>query len=190
MPSPGNTVAQALLPAVSRLLSIRSPLSPRAAREGVVPDPLVPLPSSPRLSPRLRGSASNRSPRSLHRRPFSKVFSALISASLRLCGEFTFPCATHAGPRCVLCFLLSFVSAASAASLPYFSVLSEDAGAWPDILSSIGLQRSEEHTSELQSPMYLVCRLLLVKNAMSVSTSAFFVSTCKDFWKYFTASSN
>src|SRR5437762_10969458 len=24
-------------------------------------------------------------------------------------------------------------------------------------------QRSEEHTSELQSPMYLVCRLLLVK---------------------------
>src|ERR1017187_10116946 len=141
MPSPGNTVAQALLPAVSRLLSIRSPLSPRAAREGVVPDPLVPLPSSPRLSPRLRGSASNRSPRSLHRRPFSKVFSALISASLRLCVEFTFPCATHAGPRCVLCFLLSFVSAASAASLPYFSVLSEDAGAWPDILSSIGLQR-------------------------------------------------
>src|ERR1017187_4346717 len=132
MPSPGNTVAQALLPAVSRLLSIRSPLSPRAAREGVVPDPLVPLPSSPRLSPRLRVSASNRSPRSLHRRPFSKVFSALISASLRLCGEFTFPCATHAGPRCVLCFLLSFVSAASAAaSLPYFSVLSEDAGAWP-----------------------------------------------------------
>src|SRR6202020_1298615 len=25
-------------------------------------------------------------------------------------------------------------------------------------------QRSEEHTSELQSPMYLVCRLLLEKN--------------------------
>jgi hypothetical protein len=28
-----------------------------------------------------------------------------------------------------------------AADLPYFSVLSDDAGAWPDILSSIGLQR-------------------------------------------------
>src|SRR5437879_6723963 len=27
-----------------------------------------------------------------------------------------------------------------------------------------GLFRSEEHTSELQSPMYLVCRLLLEKN--------------------------
>ena len=26
------------------------------------------------------------------------------------------------------------------------------------------VQRSEEHTSELQSPMYLVCRLLLEKN--------------------------
>src|SRR5437762_7941761 len=26
-----------------------------------------------------------------------------------------------------------------------------------------GLERSEEHTSELQSPMYLVCRLLLEK---------------------------
>src|SRR5436189_1692137 len=29
--------------------------------------------------------------------------------------------------------------------------------------SSIRLCRSEEHTSELQSPMYLVCRLLLEK---------------------------
>lgn len=32
-------------------------------------------------------------------------------------------------------------SLASAADLPYFAVLSQDAGAWPDILSSIGLQR-------------------------------------------------
>ena len=30
---------------------------------------------------------------------------------------------------------------AQAAGLPYFSVLSDDAGAWPEILSSIGLQR-------------------------------------------------
>src|ERR1017187_11039411 len=28
--------------------------------------------------------------------------------------------------------------------------------------------RSEEHTSELQSPMYLVCRLLLVKNTTAI----------------------
>src|SRR5437762_7147794 len=31
------------------------------------------------------------------------------------------------------------------------------------ILDAEGLVRSEEHTSELQSPMYLVCRLLLEK---------------------------
>src|SRR5436189_3792067 len=30
-------------------------------------------------------------------------------------------------------------------------------------LTSLGIKRSEEHTSELQSPMYLVCRLLLEK---------------------------
>src|SRR5437764_8797306 len=35
------------------------------------------------------------------------------------------------------------------------------AGAW--LLAWLGVWRSEEHTSELQSPMYLVCRLLLEK---------------------------
>src|SRR5437879_11155564 len=30
------------------------------------------------------------------------------------------------------------------------------------------LQRSEEHTSELQSPMYLVCRLLLEKKKKEI----------------------
>src|ERR1017187_9084731 len=139
MPSPGNTVAQALLPAVSKLLSTRSPLSPRTAR-GTPESRAFSLASSPRLSPRLRVSASNRTPRCLHHPPFSKVFSALISASLRLCGEITSPFGTTP-LRCVLCFLLSFSAAAAAAALPYFSVLSEDAGAWPDILSSIGLQR-------------------------------------------------
>src|SRR5437763_8771371 len=33
----------------------------------------------------------------------------------------------------------------------------------PVIVNVAGLVRSEEHTSELQSPMYLVCRLLLEK---------------------------
>src|SRR5437762_7574163 len=33
---------------------------------------------------------------------------------------------------------------------------------WPLLVDSID-DRSEEHTSELQSPMYLVCRLLLEK---------------------------
>ena len=34
---------------------------------------------------------------------------------------------------------------------------------WDDVLLEQVLSRSEEHTSELQSPMYLVCRLLLEK---------------------------
>src|SRR5437762_11147978 len=33
------------------------------------------------------------------------------------------------------------------------------------------LERSEEHTSELQSPMYLVCRLLLEKKKKNSPTS-------------------
>src|SRR5437879_7599691 len=37
-----------------------------------------------------------------------------------------------------------------------------DLGAQRHLLGQIGC-RSEEHTSELQSPMYLVCRLLLEK---------------------------
>ena len=36
--------------------------------------------------------------------------------------------------------------------------------------SIIGQQRSEEHTSELQSPMYLVCRLLLEKKDICFTT--------------------
>src|ERR1017187_7751583 len=33
-------------------------------------------------------------------------------------------------------------------------------------------KRSEEHTSELQSPMYLVCRLLLEKNQLSMGKAS------------------
>src|SRR5436189_4448325 len=33
-----------------------------------------------------------------------------------------------------------------------------------------GVERSEEHTSELQSPMYLVCRLLLEKKKKITNT--------------------
>src|ERR1017187_7637437 len=36
------------------------------------------------------------------------------------------------------------------------------------LLRKMRPKRSEEHTSELQSPMYLVCRLLLEKNPKSV----------------------
>src|ERR1017187_10875735 len=38
--------------------------------------------------------------------------------------------------------------------------------------SGPSLRRSEEHTSELQSPMYLVCRLLLEKKNIKLDKSA------------------
>src|SRR3712207_8687506 len=37
----------------------------------------------------------------------------------------------------------------------------------------VPLERSEEHTSELQSRQYLVCRLLLEKKKFSASTTIF-----------------
>src|SRR5436189_2796657 len=42
-------------------------------------------------------------------------------------------------------------------------------GAIPDDHHVRRRLRSEEHTSELQSPMYLVCRLLLEKNKHSIT---------------------
>src|SRR5437762_9057177 len=42
-------------------------------------------------------------------------------------------------------------------------LLCDDCGAAVSSWSRDGKSRSEEHTSELQSPMYLVCRLLLEK---------------------------
>src|SRR5450756_1057650 len=52
-----------------------------------------------------------------------------------------------------ICFFLAsfllFACAAWAADLPYFSVLSDDAGAWPEILGSIGLQRQPAGVSRI-----------------------------------------
>ena len=48
----------------------------------------------------------------------------------------------------VVCACLAAFPAGSA-ELPYFSVLSDDAGAWPDILSSIGLQRKPAGISRI-----------------------------------------
>src|SRR5437762_10149347 len=42
---------------------------------------------------------------------------------------------------------------------------------------SVGPPRSEEHTSELQSPMYLVCRLLLEKKNKTLNINPSFAST-------------
>src|ERR1039457_7385913 len=52
---------------------------------------------------------------------------------------------------------------------PYTTLFRSDVGGWPTIFTSLLIpqlwtgNRSEEHTSELQSPCNLVCRLLLEK---------------------------
>src|ERR1017187_11009070 len=54
-------------------------------------------------------------------------------------------------------------------ALPIWPVVVETDVAWMGSLHRGCEGRSEEHTSELQSPMYLVCRLLLEKKKQSLS---------------------
>ncbi len=56
--------------------------------------------------------------------------------------------APDSGMRLLASFVL-FAGLAGAADLPYFSVLSEDAGAWPEILGSIGFQRQPAGVSRI-----------------------------------------
>src|SRR5437762_10603129 len=51
------------------------------------------------------------------------------------------------------------------------SVCGRSRGAMPSPSPAVA-SRSEEHTSELQSPMYLVCRLLLEKKKKKVNNIA------------------
>src|SRR5256885_6185034 len=56
-------------------------------------------------------------------------------------------------------------------ALPISTPCSASRGAWrPACRSSRAHRRSEEHTSELQSPCNLVCRLLLEKNTWSAKS--------------------
>src|SRR3712207_8012345 len=41
---------------------------------------------------------------------------------------------------------------------------------WPPLVAKLSARRSEEHTSELQSRQYLVCRLLLEKKKNNQSS--------------------
>ena len=49
----------------------------------------------------------------------------------------------------LLASFVVFTCLGGAAELPYFSVLSEDAGAWPEILASVGLQRQPAGVSRI-----------------------------------------
>src|SRR5437762_10063862 len=99
------------------------------------------------LSIRSHGSSCRRASSSLRR---VSSFSALSSSSRA---------ASHSSRVPVLCVVIVFfslrvVTSAASAHRP----LRVDKLGCP-----IARARSEEHTSELQSPMYLVCRLLLEK---------------------------
>src|SRR5947209_14548065 len=50
---------------------------------------------------------------------------------------------------------------------------------WHAMLKQTMGGRSEEHTSELQSRQYLVCRLLLEKKKQEISTTEYHHITCK-----------
>src|SRR2546429_4380012 len=58
--------------------------------------------------------------------------------------------------------------------LPSISVTSRDV---PSPTNPLGVKRSEEHTSELQSRLHLVCRLLLEKKKKFILSSISFVIT-------------
>src|SRR5437879_11015371 len=58
----------------------------------------------------------------------------------------------------------------------------EVSGGFSIASGAAGIVRSEEHTSELQSPMYLVCRLLLEKknNRCSCDVMLMMIVSCDD----------
>src|SRR2546429_6525393 len=67
----------------------------------------------------------------------------------------------------------SGVSASAVSPVPVFtSMTSSSSAQWlPFLPTALTVQRSEEHTSELQSRLHLVCRLLLEKKKKPSLTS-------------------
>src|SRR5258708_22351909 len=55
---------------------------------------------------------------------------------------------------------------------PIYSRPTEGSTGWMMISSAPAIERSEEHTSELQSPDHLVCRLLLEKKKKNELSAA------------------
>src|SRR2546426_3073780 len=76
-------------------------------------------------------------------------------------------------PRSTLFPYTTLFRSGAAAGDPKQGYYSYDAGAWHVVVLNSGSPslRSEEHTSELQSPCNLVCRLLLEKKKISHSSS-------------------
>src|SRR5215203_4805985 len=69
------------------------------------------------------------------------------------------------------CAAASVVSCASAASTSSWATCGNSSRVPPRVAA--GFERSEEHTSELQSRQYLVCRLLLEKKKKNISSTQY-----------------
>src|SRR5690348_17603040 len=75
-----------------------------------------------------------------------------------------FAAGPHGSPRSYCQAADSVISHAASSSIQFLA-----SGCWIAWFLPIGrLNRSEEHTSELQSPVHLVCRLLLEKKNMNL----------------------
>src|SRR4051794_41951265 len=95
---------------------------------------------------------------------FPTLFSSLLSSFPLL---FFFFLMIRRPPRSTLFpYTTLFRSASASASL----TARRAARSWPSRSRSARPGRSEEHTSELQSPVHLVCRLLLEKKKKQTNT--------------------
>src|SRR5256885_11772122 len=61
-----------------------------------------------------------------------------------------------------------------------WSTVNPELGLSPQLTTSLSASRSEEHTSELQSPCNLVCRLLLEKKKMKSRASSTYTNQSLD----------
>src|SRR5437763_8675517 len=88
-------------------------------------------------------------------------YSLSLHDALPILGEWKY--ADVAAPTRAAEVNLAGLDAARKATLPRMTIDLASVGRMRVAFDSRALPRSEEHTSELQSPMYLVCRLLLEK---------------------------
>src|SRR3712207_7735410 len=93
-------------------------------------------------------------------RSTSPVIGLVVETQCRYFEPVTFPDTVHAGLR---------VARLGRSSVRY------EIGLFKNDAATAAAQRSEEHTSELQSRPYLVCRLLLEKKRVVDSDTAFAV---------------
>src|SRR5215467_15040719 len=96
--------------------------------------------------------------------PWPMTFQSFGSLSLTSVGGSSLPAAAATAPKVV------FFPDAACVMVPFWAVHSP-AGTFHSLAAaSISIMRSEEHTSELQSPCNLVCRLLLEKKKKNKNT--------------------